>query len=251
MINILYGEENEMQFKEYWVPLIHTITQTSTIFNWACIFLASMAQAISKAKKIAPGVPLTFFMSSYLLDIAYVVNIFSRMGWQWQPNEALIHVYCQILWECHFIIHYTKIYENFIAPMYKLIFYEPTQCMTKKTMHAISEVGDWYVTKRGIYIQIFGAIKAPHLLPKFIHDNLSLEEVAYQTCMHDLGASLSRNKKSLWFPLPFHIGAYGFKDVREAVAEVVALTTFHFSKERIKRHNLLNIVGFHFHSCKY
>jgi len=41
-------------------------------------------------------------------------------------------------------------------------------------MQVVGEVGDWYVKKRRTYIQVFGATKAPHLLPKFIPDKLSL-----------------------------------------------------------------------------
>jgi hypothetical protein len=106
--------------------------------------------------------------------------------------------------------------------------------MSEKAIEAISEVGDWYVIDKGTYIRVFRAIKAPHVLPKFISDKLALQEVAYQTFVHGVGASLARDKKSLWPPLPFHVGSYGFKDVKEAVAKAEILVTFHFGEERLR-----------------
>jgi hypothetical protein len=63
--------------------------------------------------------------------------------------------------------------------MYKTIFCEPTKCMPKKTIQAISEVGDKYITNRGTNIKIIGATKMPPLLPQFIPNKLALQEVKY------------------------------------------------------------------------
>jgi len=30
------------------------------------------------------------------------------MGWQWQPSEAPVHVYCQVLWEHKDRVDYTR-----------------------------------------------------------------------------------------------------------------------------------------------
>jgi len=79
LISKLYREEDATQFKESWVPMIHVVTLTKTILNWASILLAYMAQVISKAKYISPGMHLKFFMSYYILDIAYIVKIYIGM----------------------------------------------------------------------------------------------------------------------------------------------------------------------------
>jgi hypothetical protein len=45
--------------------------------------------------------------------------------------------------------------------MYKLKFYEPTQCMMEKVVKEINNIGYWYVIKKWTYIINFGAIKEP------------------------------------------------------------------------------------------
>jgi hypothetical protein len=52
---------------------------------------------------------------------------------------------------------------------------------------------------------IFGATKEPHLLPKFIPEKLSLEEVVNHTFMHMVGALHTYDKKVIQPPFPFHI----------------------------------------------
>jgi hypothetical protein len=67
--------------------------------------------------------------------------------------------------------------------------------MLEKEMLAISKVGDWYVLEMGTYIKAHGSTKPPHLLPKFVPNKLILQEVAYLTLLHGVGAVLSRDKK--------------------------------------------------------
>jgi len=100
-------------------------------------------------------------------------------------------------------------------------------------MQAVSKVGDWYITERGTYIRIFRATKAPHVLPRFIPDKLALQEVAYPTLVHGVGAALIRDNKAPWPPMPFYVGSYSFKDSKEATAEADILETFHFGKPSI------------------
>jgi hypothetical protein len=75
------------------------------------------------------------------------------------------------------------------------------------------------------------ATKAPHLLPKFVPDRLVLQEIVYQTLVYGVGATLNRDKKMIWPPLPLWVGAYSFKDVKKAQAEVDTLASFHFNKK--------------------
>lgn len=124
-----------------------------------------------------------------------------------------------------------------MAPMYTFIFCKPAQCMTEKAMQLISTIGDWYVTENGTYIRVFGATKAPHLLPKLIPDKLAIQEVAYQTLLRGVGASLARDKKAPWPALPLYIGYYGLGNVKAAREEGEALASYHFGEERFRRHD--------------
>jgi hypothetical protein len=121
--------------------------------------------------------------------------------------------------------------------MYMIIFCNTPRCMTEKAMQAIGEVHGWYVIDKGTYIRIFGPTKDSHLFPKIILNKLSLQEVAYQTFLHGIGASLSHDKKTLQPLFPFHVEDYGFKYVKKAVAEDESLITFHFGEEMFRRHD--------------
>jgi hypothetical protein len=80
LLRTLYGERDATQFKELWVPLIYQITQTRIIFNWDFILSTSKKQFVSRAKHTTTKIPLAFYMSLYLLDVACVVNILPGLG---------------------------------------------------------------------------------------------------------------------------------------------------------------------------
>jgi hypothetical protein len=92
--------------------------------------------------------------------------------------------------------------------------------MTDKAITVIRRIGDWYLMEHGTYIRIYGAMKPPHLLPRFIPDKLVLQEVAYQTIIHGVEGMLYRSKKSIWPPLPLYIGNYFFENTKQAQVEV-------------------------------
>jgi hypothetical protein len=79
-------------------------------------------------------------------------------------------------------------------------------------------VGDWYLMEYETYIRVYVATKSPNLLPKFIHDSLILQEIAYQTLVNGVGTPLNREKNIILPPLPLYVGAYSFKDVKEPQA---------------------------------
>jgi len=56
------------------------------------------------------------------------------------------------------------------------------------------EIGDWFVNEKITYIRIYGATKAPHLLPKVVTYHMILMEIAYQSYCHGIGAMLNMNR---------------------------------------------------------
>jgi hypothetical protein len=67
--------------------------------------------------------------------------------------------------------------------------------MTDKAIIIIKRIGNWYLMEHGTYIRVYGAMKSPHLLPRFVPDRLVLQEVAYQTVIHRVSGILYRDKK--------------------------------------------------------
>ena len=62
----------------------------------------------------------------------------------------------------------------------------------------VKELGDWYMSLIGVYIRIARSTKPPHWLPRFVPDSLLLQEVAYQTFINGVVASLHKHKKGIW-----------------------------------------------------
>ena len=58
------------------------------------------------------------------------------------------------------------------------------------------------MTSDGVYIRISSSTKALHWLPHFVLDTLLLQEIAYQTYVNGVAASLHKYKKGLWPPFP-------------------------------------------------
>ena len=87
--------------------------------------------------------------------------------------------------------------------MYQALFEEETPCLSPEGQAIVKEFGDWYMTLAGVYIRIAGSTKPPHWLPHFVLDSFLLQEIAYQTFINGVAASLHKHKKGLWpqFPL--------------------------------------------------
>ena len=49
------------------------------------------------------------------------------------------------------------------------------------------------MTPDGVYLRMIGSTKAPHWLPHFIPDKLLLQEIAYQTHINGVSASLIKD----------------------------------------------------------
>jgi hypothetical protein len=46
--------------------------------------------------------------------------------------------------------------------------------MIDNAIEVIRNIWDWYLMEYGTYIRIYGAMKPPHLLPRFIPDKIVL-----------------------------------------------------------------------------
>jgi hypothetical protein len=251
MLCRLYGKKNASKFTFSLMPLIYYCTNEGLEFNWADILSGNLAEAIAFVKHTPPEKFPEFHMSSYLLDIMCVAHQYPKMCWAWQPTKPSIHIYCKVLWEHKYRTKYHQICNHFFAPLYESIFCAPAPCMTNKALSIIQNIGDWYLMEHGTYIRVYGATKAPHLLPRFVPDKLVLQELAYQTIVHGVGAALYRNKKDIWPSLPLWIGSYCFASLKQAQAEVDTLLSYGFGEECFRRHDPKKVVREHCIQNKY
>ena len=77
------------------------------------------------------------------------------------------------------------------------MFNEESPCLCTEGKKIVKEYGDWYMTPDGVYIRIVNSTKAPHWLPHLVPDTLLIQEIAYQTYVNSVDASLHQNKKGL------------------------------------------------------
>jgi hypothetical protein len=122
-------------------------------------------------------------MASYLLDVICTRNVFTGMNLSWHVAELPVHVYFSILWENMQKKSYSLICDEFITWVYFIIFKKEFPRMYVATKKMITKVGHWYLYEHTTYIRVFGATRAPHLLPAHVPNLLIVGEICYQTIL--------------------------------------------------------------------
>ena len=83
------------------------------------------------------------YMSSYLIDCILCRNPFSKIGCIWTQTEAPVNVSYQILSAHKYVGYYKLICEEFLIPLYEIIFLKDANCLCDNTMEVIREYGDY------------------------------------------------------------------------------------------------------------
>jgi len=112
-------------------------------------------------------------------------------------------------------------------------------------MEVLSNIGDWYIERDFTYIRIYGATKAPHLLPKFVPERLVLREIAYQTILHGFNAYLVKEKLKTFISYSVCIGHYGLNNSVFARMEAHAMLEYGLPEGIFRRHDPHGLVAQH------
>lgn len=171
------------------------------------------------------------------MDVMCASLEFPSLKWKWEPSLPLVHVYCKMLWENKYKEDYDQVCNKFFPTLYETLFGEETPCLSPAGQAMVKELGDWYMTPTRVYIRIAGSTKPPHWIPHFVPDSLLLQEVAYQTFINGVAASLHKHKKGIWpqFSLIKLVGKIeNFKQARE---EVNILSYYKFQQVSFRRHD--------------
>jgi hypothetical protein len=118
--------------------------------------------------------------------------------------ELPVHMYFSILWENRYKKSYAMICDLFLAKLYFIIFHQECPRISKQAKKIISLINNWYLEEKCTYFMIFGATRAPHLLPAYVPDRLALGEICYQTILQGFNASLVKDKKRVFIPYNFN-----------------------------------------------
>ena len=118
--------------------------------------------------------------------------------------------------------------------------------MSEETMKIVQDNGHYYLTEEGLYLRMFGRMRAPSLLPKYATDYVIHKEVVRQLYIDGVCNFLFEHKKAVYLPVPFYIGIYKFSKVKSASKFLKELEYFHFGEissiGMILRIRLLTIV---------
>jgi hypothetical protein len=222
----LHGEKDCSRFSEAWMPLAYTIAISGIGFNWGAIISKQLSTCIRQAQTPKEGETPSFYMASYLLDIVCARNDFAGMNLSWHTSDLPVHVYFSILWENRYKKSYSLICDQFIAHIHLLLFKKECPRLSDTAKKIISKVGHWYLDERDTYIRVFGATRAPHLLPVYVPDRLIVGEICYQSILQGYNATLVKDKKRAFIPYGFHIGFYMVKDTAQAKQEGLSQLEF-------------------------
>ena len=116
-------------------------------------------------------------MSSILVDCILCTQSFPYLKCQWDKDKSPVYDSYQLLWEHKYFSHYKNICEDFIMPLYTLIFLVECNCMSKEALNIVQDNGHYYLTKEGFYLRMFGGSRAPSLWSKYATDYVIHKEV--------------------------------------------------------------------------
>ena len=155
-------------------------------------------------------------MSPYLIDCILTRHLFDKLGCIWNKIEAPVYMAYQILWANKYANYYKLICEEFLIPLYWIIFLKEPNCLYDNAMAIISEYGYYYFSREGTYIRMYRCSRAPSLLPRYATDFVVHKEAFRQGFLNGVGSFLHEMKKYTFPPLPFCIQGYKFSKVKGA-----------------------------------
>ena len=128
----------------------------------------------------------------------------------------LVHVYCSELRASRFKKHFNAIHDDFMDPLYSIIFNQLVPRLSKKSTKTIKIIGDWYIQEYFTYIRDFGASSAPYLLPQYVLYILVLRWISHHTIIKWITFSLSYLSKKTWLIFLNKVGIFTLLNVPHA-----------------------------------
>ena len=180
MLCRLYGRLDATTFNGAWATIMEYVTVHGTRFNWAGILMGSMQTNLASTLAPDEGTPSEFYMASYLLD---AVN--ARLHFEGWPHNydseqtQAIHLKTKVFWESRYKSDIEQISQIFIPALYGKLFGQDTPCMSWREMETLGQVAHWFPFAEYTIIRVFGTLKAPHALPRFITDKVLMREVCF------------------------------------------------------------------------
>ena len=164
MLSRFYGRPDGKIYNSGWIPLIYYVAMEGIFFNWADIVTRNLAKCIKAAQEGLQQSKLEFYMSSFLIDCILYRHRFEKLNCIWKGGKSPIQTSYQRLGTHKYHSHYQLICEEFLRPLYQLIFLEECPCLSEGVLESIKEYGDYFCSQEGTYLRMYGVTKAPSLL---------------------------------------------------------------------------------------
>ena len=136
-MNKLYGRDDGKMYNFGWIPLNYYVSMEGTIFNWEHIATRNLAKCVKTTQEGLKHRKSEFFMSSFLIDRILYRHRFEKLNCVRKGGKAPIYTTYQILGSHKYHNHYQLICEEFIRPLYKLIFLEDCPCLLEGAVESI------------------------------------------------------------------------------------------------------------------
>ena len=146
-------------------------------FSWEEIMANNLSSCIVATLGGLTQRKSEFYMGSFLIDYILCTHPFPKLNCDWDPTRTPVYSTYNLLWAHKYVSFYKPIREYFLIPLYELIFLEECNCMSEEALKVVSEYGDYFFPKEGLYLRMYGGSKAPSLLPINATDYVIHKEV--------------------------------------------------------------------------
>ena len=92
LLSKVFRRKDGSTFPDKWISIIYQIITSKSTLNWGELISSNLDVQLRKVQK-----DHQFYMSSYLMNVMCASLEFPSLGWKWESNLPLIHVYCKIL----------------------------------------------------------------------------------------------------------------------------------------------------------
>ena len=106
--------------------------------------------------------------------------------------------------------------------------------MSEGEIETVSEYGDYFFSKEGLYLRMYGGSRDPSLPRRYATDYVIHKEVVRQLYIDGFGKFLFDMKKVVYPPLPFFTGSYKFTKVKSAPDFVREIENFHYREKSFR-----------------
>jgi len=86
------------------------------------------------------------YMFAYILDVICAQQKFLGLKWAWSPVVTSLNRYYKLLSECSFRGAMTRFFDQFVTPVYMMIFEQDPPYMSKVVMEALIEISYWHAS---------------------------------------------------------------------------------------------------------